>query len=169
MRNQVAVRLTTLAQAVALAAVVLPASSRAEQTCSGCVGGTSSSSQSIPGCDSVEITVTIESGLCVKTTHPPDPTEYCEEVNDCDVTIQRTWTNIPTGSQVNGCVIQGGQRYCIDPPLDSDGGSGSDTRQYKLECGSGTFTWTIKAGCSSAPGGQMDAQASGQCTGCAWS
>jgi hypothetical protein len=151
---------------LAVVVVMFVGTARGEQ-CPGCVGGSSSASNSIPGCGTVSITVTIASGICTKVTHPPDPTIYCEQTTQgCHVVIQRQWTGIPAGADVNGCVIQGGQRYCIDPPLATDGGSNTDTREYDLNCGSGEFTWTIKSECGSAQGGQMTALCSGQCTGC---
>ncbi len=89
----------------------------------------------LPGCGSVTVAVEITAGACQELA------EVCVPQTDCTVKITRTYSGIPPGSIVTGCVIQNGLRYCIDPPFSSTGGSGSPPpNQYTLECGSGQFT-----------------------------
>ena len=144
-----------------------PTISQASQ-CSGCQGsGLTDGLNSAPGCGSVEVEITVESGHCAYVGIYGQSGFQCTGVTACTVAISRRYTGIPAGAIVTGCVSQGGQRYCIDPPLSSNGGSGTpDAVSYTLECGSGQFTWSTVAQCASAPGGRIAAQASGNCSSC---
>jgi hypothetical protein len=118
-------------------------------------------------CGYVEVSVTVESGMCSYVGVYGQPGFQCTAIDDCSVMIDRQYSGVPAGSIVTGCVSQGTQRYCIDPPLSSNGGAGTPpTVFYTLECGSGQFTWTTVAQCASAPGGRIAAQASGSCGAC---
>lgn len=161
--------LVNVYQALVLFALLFaaPVATTLDQACTGCLGsGISQGSNSFSGCGAVTIEVNVASGACQETTFPPDPARYCLPKTDCVVSLTRTWSGVPAGETVNVCVIQGGARYCIDPPLSVNGGSGFDFRYYGLECGSGVFSWSTTATCSLAPGGKITALASGSCAEC---
>lgn len=124
-------------------------------------------SDPIPGCGTVTVEVTITSGACQSVTLSGGATE-CVPQTDCKVRIERTWSGIPAGSIVTGCVIQGGLRYCVDPPFSTAGGSSGApvVIEYELECGAGSFQWSTVAQRASAPGGRISALAAGSCGSC---
>jgi hypothetical protein len=144
-----------------------PLASQSSQ-CSGCQGSGSSLGQnSFAGCGFVEVSVTVENGMCSYVAIHGQSGFQCTAIANCSVMIDRQYSGVPAGSIVTGCVSQGSQRYCIDPPLSSNGGAGTPpTIYYSLECGSGQFTWTTVAQCAAAPGGRIAAQASGSCGAC---
>jgi len=136
-----------------------PASTLSQSSqCSGCQGSGFSFGQNLwSGCGQVMVSVTVESGTCSYVGIHGQPGFQCTAIADCSVMIDRQYSGVPAGSIVTGCVSQGTQRYCIDPPLSSNGGTGTPPTIYY---------WTTVPQCASAPGGRIAAQASGNCGSC---
>ena len=156
MQTLLVVSLTVLAVPSAVPTFVLSISQSSQ--CSGCQGsGFGLGQNSLAGCGSVEVSVTVESGMCSYVGTYGQPGFQCTAIADCSVMIDRQYSGVPTGSIVTGCVSQGTQRYCIDPPLSSNGGTGTPPTIYY---------WTTVPQCASAPGGRIAAQASGNCGSC---
>lgn len=131
-------------------------------SCSGCEGTGGDGSSSGGSCGSgamVSVSVMVDSGDCVEI-HPHPGEVDCIPV-DCQVSVTRSWSGLPSGTKMNFCASAGGDTVCLFPqPKTGSSGGGSDTRQSPLNCGD-TVNYSIShAGCS------LTASAPGSCSDC---
>ena len=134
--------------------------------CEGCEGQSGSDSASGDGtCEGIiTISVWVSDGSCIKMLVGEYPAfRYeCVDVEPCHATISRTWTGIPAGVPMDFCVDPGSGNLCIEPKPDSGSGTGSDHKDYDMQCGWDDWTWSF-----SVPScGGMSASVTGGCSSC---
>lgn len=124
--------------------------------CEGCTGDADAGSGNGAGdCagEQVTISLTVESSPCEVQVVEPLGIE-CWGTYPCTVTVVRTWSGLPPNSDVEMCHSMGASgsqfqvKRCISPtPSSGSGGSGQDTKEVPLPCGSsGTFSITSACG-----------------------
>ncbi len=134
------------------------------QVCSGCEGNGWMSTDSIPGCGSVAISVLVAPGECMWVTNPDSNLIDCTVSRRCLATITRSWNGVPAGTELALCITRNGQTRCIAPAPNSGPGTGSHTTSWALTCGDG-YTWSISLPCQTAGIG-LHASANGSCEEC---
>jgi hypothetical protein len=136
--------------------------------CDGCVGTAFSAVASGGGCSgaSVSVSVTMISGACAWVYDSPTSGAECREQRGCEVTIERSWSNLPANSPIDICITleAGGPTLCLGkPPPTSGSGSGSDIRTGpSLDCSGGSRSFSLT---SSACG--LSATGTATCSACA--
>ncbi len=107
--------------------------------CTGCTGSGGSSSSSGGSCGGfVSISVTLSGGKC-RAVHFYEPWSVsCAAISACTPTVNRSWSGLPSGSELDFCILVGNEELCLAPkPTVGPSGGGSDSRSSSgISCGS---------------------------------
>jgi hypothetical protein len=136
--------------------------------CEGCQGTGGSGVASGGTCTGavVSVSVTIIGGECSWTYDSPSSSADCRQRRQCNVTVERSWSNLPASTPIDICLTlePGGTLLCLGKSSHTSGstGSGSDVRTGPdMDCGSGPRTYFL----SSAACG-LTATGSASCSPC---
>lgn len=154
-----------------LTSFIPPQDSSGAWMCSGCIGTGATASASGGSCSGaqVSVSVTMVSGSCAWVYDSPTSLPDCEQRRGCEVTVERSWNNLPAESTVDLCIrlSPGEPLLCLGKHGVSAGptGSSSDARPSPtMECSddaSNTRSYSITSGeCG------LTATAQVTCSGC---
>lgn len=122
--------LARILQALMLASMTVSVPISRPPLCPGCIGLGGSSAVSGGTCGgSMSISVTMRAGAC-KWMGTEEPLfVICTPVSNCLPTVTRQWSRLAANSELQFCVTEGGQTFCLIPPPNAGpSGSGEDSR-----------------------------------------
>lgn len=141
---------------------------QAEGACNGCTGSGATASASGGSCGSgfVSITVTVFNGKCKVFQSWDPPLIGCAQMRPCTPQVNRSWSGLSPGSDLEFCVTVGNDQLCLTPPPTvGPSGGGSDQRDSaEMGCTddpNGSRSFSI-----SSPSCGLSASVNGSCSGC---